>query len=82
MDLDIKGLRVLVTAGASGIGLATARAFAAKVPRSTSATSMSPRHAVATGDIDLQQMVCDVATRQRWRGCSIRQRARSAASMR
>ena len=30
MDLKIEGLRVLVTAGASGIGLATARAFAAK----------------------------------------------------
>jgi NAD(P)-dependent dehydrogenase (short-subunit alcohol dehydrogenase family) len=28
MDLAIRGLRVLVTAGASGIGLATARAFA------------------------------------------------------
>jgi NAD(P)-dependent dehydrogenase (short-subunit alcohol dehydrogenase family) len=28
MDLDIKGLRVLVTAGAGGIGLAIARAFA------------------------------------------------------
>ena len=28
MDLNLKGLRVLVTAGASGIGLATARAFA------------------------------------------------------
>ncbi|HVF62653.1 MAG TPA: SDR family oxidoreductase [Casimicrobiaceae bacterium] len=28
MDLAIKGLRVLVTAGAAGIGLATARAFA------------------------------------------------------
>ncbi|MBN9041773.1 MAG: 3-oxoacyl-[acyl-carrier-protein] reductase [Rhizobiales bacterium 62-47] len=27
MDLDIKGLRVLVTAGANGIGLAVARAF-------------------------------------------------------
>ena len=27
MDLDIKGLRVLVTAGANGIGLAIARAF-------------------------------------------------------
>ncbi len=27
MDLDIQGLRVLITAGASGIGLATARAF-------------------------------------------------------
>jgi NAD(P)-dependent dehydrogenase (short-subunit alcohol dehydrogenase family) len=28
MDLNIRDLRVLVTAGASGIGLATARAFA------------------------------------------------------
>ena len=28
MDMQIRGLRVLVTAGASGIGLATARAFA------------------------------------------------------
>lgn len=28
MDLNINGLRVLITAGASGIGLATARAFA------------------------------------------------------
>ena len=27
MNLDIKGLRVLVTAGANGIGLAVARAF-------------------------------------------------------
>jgi NAD(P)-dependent dehydrogenase (short-subunit alcohol dehydrogenase family) len=27
MDLDIKGLRVLVTAGANGFGLAIARAF-------------------------------------------------------
>jgi len=27
MDLKLEGLRVLVTAGASGIGLATARAF-------------------------------------------------------
>jgi NAD(P)-dependent dehydrogenase (short-subunit alcohol dehydrogenase family) len=30
MDLDIKGLRVLVTAGANGIGLEIARAFAAE----------------------------------------------------
>ena len=33
MDLKIAGLRVLVTAGASGIGLATARAFAAEGAR-------------------------------------------------
>ena len=30
MDLKIRGLRVVVTAGASGIGLATARAFVAE----------------------------------------------------
>jgi len=30
MDLDIKSLRVLVTAGAGGIGLAIARRFAAE----------------------------------------------------
>ena len=30
MDLDIKGLRVLVTAGANGIGRSIARAFAAE----------------------------------------------------
>jgi len=30
MDLDIKGLRVLVTAGAGGIGRAIARRFAAE----------------------------------------------------
>ena len=30
MDLEIKGLRVLVTAGANGIGLAIVRAFAAE----------------------------------------------------
>ena len=28
MSFDLKGARVLITAGASGIGLATARAFA------------------------------------------------------
>jgi len=33
MDMKIDGLRVLVTAGASGIGLATARAFAAEGAR-------------------------------------------------
>lgn len=33
MDLQIKGLRVLVSAGANGIGLATARAFAAEGAR-------------------------------------------------
>ena len=42
MDLDIKGLRALVTAGASGIGLATARAFGREGARVMFATS-TPR---------------------------------------
>ena len=33
MDLDIKGLRVLVTAGGNGIGLAIARRFAGEGAR-------------------------------------------------
>ena len=33
MNLGIKGLRVLITAGAGGIGLETARAFAAEGAR-------------------------------------------------
>ena len=33
MDLELKGLRVLVTAGANGIGLAIARAFAGEGAR-------------------------------------------------
>ena len=43
MDLEIKGLRVLVTAGANGIGRAIARAFAAKAPGFIPATSMKSR---------------------------------------
>lgn len=62
MDLKIAGLRVLVTAGASGIGLATARAFAREgarvficdVDRKALAT-------VAASDPGFGQTECDVA---------------------
>jgi NAD(P)-dependent dehydrogenase (short-subunit alcohol dehydrogenase family) len=43
MNLGLEGTRVLVTAGASGIGLATARAFQAEGARSMSATSIRHR---------------------------------------
>jgi NAD(P)-dependent dehydrogenase (short-subunit alcohol dehydrogenase family) len=62
MDAQIEGLRVLVTAGASGIGLATARAFAAEGARvficdiDRTALAVLAESAPAFG-----QVVCDVA---------------------
>ncbi|QDM25961.1 SDR family oxidoreductase [Tardiphaga sp. vice304] len=64
MDLDINGLRVLVTAGASGIGLSIARAFAAEgakvhvcdIDRAALAT-------LAVSHPDITQTHCDVADR-------------------
>ena len=62
MDMKIKGLRVLVTAGASGIGLATARAFAAEGARVVICDiDEKALAAVAQSDRALQQTVCDVA---------------------
>ena len=43
MDLDINGLRVLVTAGANGIGLAIARRSCVKARKSTPAMSTRRR---------------------------------------
>jgi len=62
MDLDIQGLRVVVTAGASGIGLATARAFTREGARVVICDV--DRHAldaVAASDPALVQEHCDVA---------------------
>jgi len=64
MDLDIKGLRVLVTAGANGIGLAIARAFAAEGAKvhvcDVDADALA---ALKASDPALTRTVCDVADR-------------------
>lgn len=64
MDLDIKGLRVIVTAGAGGIGLDVARAFAregAKVH--VCDVDRQALAAMQGSDPDMTQSVCDVADR-------------------
>jgi NAD(P)-dependent dehydrogenase (short-subunit alcohol dehydrogenase family) len=62
MDMKIDGLRVLVTAGASGIGLATARAFAAEGARVLICDiDEKALAAVAASDPGFARVVCDVA---------------------
>ena len=64
MNLQLDGLRVLVTAGASGIGLATARAFAREHARvHVSDVDRAALDALARSDAALSQSVCDVADR-------------------
>jgi len=62
MDMKINGLRVLVTAGASGIGFATARAFAREGARvficDVDRTALAT---VAASDPGFGQIVCDVS---------------------
>ena len=62
MDLKIRGLRVLVTAGASGIGLATARAFARDGARvHICDVDKAALDALAGSDSGLTRSDCDVA---------------------
>jgi NAD(P)-dependent dehydrogenase (short-subunit alcohol dehydrogenase family) len=64
MDLDIKGLRVLVTAGANGIGLAIAHRFAAEGARvHTRDVDELALSALAAGDPTITWTPCDVADR-------------------
>ncbi len=64
MDLAIRGLRVLVTAGASGIGLASARAFAREGARvHVCDVDQGALSAIAASDPEFAQSVCDVADR-------------------
>lgn len=64
MNLDIKGLRVLVTAGANGIGLAIARAFVAEGARvHTCDVDTAALSALRSSDPSITQTVCDVSDR-------------------
>jgi NAD(P)-dependent dehydrogenase (short-subunit alcohol dehydrogenase family) len=64
MDLNLQGLRVLVTAGANGIGLAVAKAFVAEGAR-VHVCDVDPRAVASagTGTPGLTASVCDVADR-------------------
>ncbi|TPQ40069.1 3-oxoacyl-[acyl-carrier-protein] reductase [Bradyrhizobium guangdongense] len=64
MDLDIKGLRVLVTAGANGIGLAIARRFAGEGAKvHVCDVDEMALSALARSDAALTRSQCDVSDR-------------------
>ncbi len=64
MNLDIKGLRVLVTAGANGIGLAIARAFADEGAQVfVCDIDQAALAELGTSDPALKATLCDVSNR-------------------
>ncbi|MDR6663230.1 NAD(P)-dependent dehydrogenase (short-subunit alcohol dehydrogenase family) [Tardiphaga robiniae] len=64
MDLNIKGLRVIVTAGANGIGLAIARAFAGEGAHvHVCDVDQAALAALTASDPTITQTHCDVADR-------------------
>jgi NAD(P)-dependent dehydrogenase (short-subunit alcohol dehydrogenase family) len=64
MDLNIKGLRVIVTAGANGIGRAIARAFAGEGARvHVCDVDQAALAALTASDPTITQTHCDVADR-------------------
>src|SRR6266404_2761103 len=64
MDLDIKGLRVLVTAGAGGIGLAIARRFTSEGANvHTCDVDEMALSAIASSDPAITSTPCDVSNR-------------------
>jgi NAD(P)-dependent dehydrogenase (short-subunit alcohol dehydrogenase family) len=64
MDLDIRGLRVIVTAGAAGIGREIARAFLREGAQvAICDVDRTALDALAAGDPSLKRYLCDVSDR-------------------
>src|SRR5665647_320534 len=62
MDLELKGLRVLVTAGGNGIGLAIARRFAGEAAKvHTCDVDAAALAALAKSDPAISSTPCDVS---------------------